>query len=248
MTFNSLLMFDIVFVFFLFLVGVTCLVYYLPPSQHAIANYSRHSCKFIVDDEPEFDSRSLKSTATAAAVAAAAAAAAVGSGGAEATEFEYQIETNSSCAPGQPNVKTWSREREEEQDRQQQSNEQFQQQQQQHLQQHQEQQQQQHHHHHHHHHQHQYSNSEGCRNSDQTESQYSMLKFNANKIFHSNDDDDMNAMHDVDFQLSMTNEKYNPNGLPRHQMQTEFRNPPSFCYIKAKYREIKHITGPIQSV
>lgn len=31
MTFNSLLMFDIVFVFFLFLVGVTCLVYYLPP-------------------------------------------------------------------------------------------------------------------------------------------------------------------------------------------------------------------------
>lgn len=34
MTFNSLLMFDIVFVFFLFLVGVTCLVYYLPPPQH----------------------------------------------------------------------------------------------------------------------------------------------------------------------------------------------------------------------
>lgn len=32
MTFNSLLMFDIVFVFFLFLVGVTCLVYYLPPA------------------------------------------------------------------------------------------------------------------------------------------------------------------------------------------------------------------------
>lgn len=33
MTFNSLLMFDIVFVFFLFLVGVTCLVYYLPPAK-----------------------------------------------------------------------------------------------------------------------------------------------------------------------------------------------------------------------
>lgn len=33
MTFNSLLMFDIVFVFFLFLVGVTCLVYYLPPAN-----------------------------------------------------------------------------------------------------------------------------------------------------------------------------------------------------------------------
>lgn len=32
MTFNSLLMFDVVFVFFLFLVGVTCLVYYLPPA------------------------------------------------------------------------------------------------------------------------------------------------------------------------------------------------------------------------
>lgn len=35
MTFNSLLMFDIVFVFFLFLVGVTCLVYYLPPVKSA---------------------------------------------------------------------------------------------------------------------------------------------------------------------------------------------------------------------
>lgn len=27
---NSLLMFDVVFIFFLFLVGVSCLVYYLP--------------------------------------------------------------------------------------------------------------------------------------------------------------------------------------------------------------------------
>jgi hypothetical protein len=33
MTFNSLLMFDIVFIFFLFLVAVTCLMYYLPPSK-----------------------------------------------------------------------------------------------------------------------------------------------------------------------------------------------------------------------
>ncbi|KFB41966.1 AGAP013276-PA-like protein [Anopheles sinensis] len=33
MTFNSLLMFDIVFIFFLFLVCVTCLVYYLPPRE-----------------------------------------------------------------------------------------------------------------------------------------------------------------------------------------------------------------------
>lgn len=31
MTFNSLLMFDIVFIFFLFLVVVTCLLYYMPP-------------------------------------------------------------------------------------------------------------------------------------------------------------------------------------------------------------------------
>lgn len=38
MTFNSLLMFDIVFVFFLFLVGVTCLVYYLPPSKQSISH------------------------------------------------------------------------------------------------------------------------------------------------------------------------------------------------------------------
>lgn len=33
MTFNSLLMFDIVFIFFLFLVAVTCLMYYLPPTK-----------------------------------------------------------------------------------------------------------------------------------------------------------------------------------------------------------------------
>lgn len=42
MTFNSLLMFDIVFVFFLFLVGVTCLVYYLPPARHTSAKSCRH--------------------------------------------------------------------------------------------------------------------------------------------------------------------------------------------------------------
>ncbi|KAF7282043.1 hypothetical protein GWI33_003471 [Rhynchophorus ferrugineus] len=30
LTWNSLIMFDIVFIFFLFLIGVTCLVYYLP--------------------------------------------------------------------------------------------------------------------------------------------------------------------------------------------------------------------------
>jgi hypothetical protein len=33
MTFNSLLMFDIVFIFFLFLIAVTCLLYYLPPPK-----------------------------------------------------------------------------------------------------------------------------------------------------------------------------------------------------------------------
>ena len=33
MTFNSLLMFDIVFIFFLFLIAVTCLMYYLPPAK-----------------------------------------------------------------------------------------------------------------------------------------------------------------------------------------------------------------------
>lgn len=32
MTFNSLLMFDIVFIFFLFLVVVTCILYYIPPT------------------------------------------------------------------------------------------------------------------------------------------------------------------------------------------------------------------------
>jgi hypothetical protein len=35
MTLNSLLMFDVVFIFFLFLVGVSCIVYYLPtPRRH----------------------------------------------------------------------------------------------------------------------------------------------------------------------------------------------------------------------
>lgn len=42
MTFNSLLMFDIVFIFFLFLVGVTCLVYYLPPARSKSSKSSRH--------------------------------------------------------------------------------------------------------------------------------------------------------------------------------------------------------------
>lgn len=40
MTFNSLLMFDLVFLFFLFLVGVSCLVYYLPATRaHDFAPY-----------------------------------------------------------------------------------------------------------------------------------------------------------------------------------------------------------------
>lgn len=38
MLFNSLLMFDIVFIFFLFLVGVTCVLYYLPPSVRKGSN------------------------------------------------------------------------------------------------------------------------------------------------------------------------------------------------------------------
>lgn len=52
MTFNSLLLFDIVFVFFLFLVGVTCLVYYLPPSQSS----GRHACKLTIDDDGDAES------------------------------------------------------------------------------------------------------------------------------------------------------------------------------------------------
>lgn len=40
LTLNSLLMFDLVFVFFLFLVGVSCLAYYLPGSRlHTIASH-----------------------------------------------------------------------------------------------------------------------------------------------------------------------------------------------------------------
>jgi hypothetical protein len=34
MTLNSLLMFDVVFIFFLFLVGVSCAVYYMPAGRH----------------------------------------------------------------------------------------------------------------------------------------------------------------------------------------------------------------------
>lgn len=46
MTFNSLLMFDIVFVFFLFLVGVTCLVYYLPPAKSSSNSNSGNSSTY----------------------------------------------------------------------------------------------------------------------------------------------------------------------------------------------------------
>lgn len=47
MTFNSLLMFDIVFIFFLFLVGVTCLVYYLPPAKSKSLKSSRNNTPSI---------------------------------------------------------------------------------------------------------------------------------------------------------------------------------------------------------
>lgn len=47
MTFNSLLMFDIVFIFFLFLVGVTCLVYYLPPARSKSSKSSRNNSSCI---------------------------------------------------------------------------------------------------------------------------------------------------------------------------------------------------------
>lgn len=188
MTFNSLLMFDIVFVFFLFLVGVTCLVYYLPPSQHAIARYSRHDCKYMVDDEPEINSRNLNKLANAA----------------NSTSFEYQIEgdngyaqTNSNPNPNKIS-QAWDRP----------------------------------------YHHHQYWNR--CLNKDPTKSH----KFNTNKIkVHST-----NSAPDVDLQFDMINEKSDSNGILVQRIAAELDNPPSFCYIKAKYREIKNITGPIQSV
>jgi hypothetical protein len=69
MTFNSLLMFDIVFIFFLFLIAVTCLLYYLPPtklrhkthadkrrSQQSVTVASSNSSKSVLyvngDNEP----------------------------------------------------------------------------------------------------------------------------------------------------------------------------------------------------
>lgn len=45
MTFNSLLMFDIVFIFFLFLVVVTCLLYYIPPPAKSKARHRRESAQ-----------------------------------------------------------------------------------------------------------------------------------------------------------------------------------------------------------
>lgn len=56
MLFNSLLMFDIVFIFFLFLVGVTCLLYYLPPkirksSGVRTRNSSISSCDMMITSD-----------------------------------------------------------------------------------------------------------------------------------------------------------------------------------------------------
>lgn len=51
MTFNSLLMFDVVFVFFLFLVGVTCLVYYLPPATKKSKSKKRYTTSDQLDCE-----------------------------------------------------------------------------------------------------------------------------------------------------------------------------------------------------
>lgn len=186
MTFNSLLMFDIVFVFFLFLVGVTCLVYYLPPSQHAITSYSRHDCKFIVDDDPEINSRNLNKSNGAAA---------------SGTPFEYQIEGDNGYAQTSANqtAQVWD----------------------------------------HRPYHHQYWNR--CLNKDQKKSHI----FNTNKMkVHSTN----GGAPDVDIQLNMINEKTDSDGIVVQRIAAELDNPPSFCYIKAKYREIKNITGPIQSV
>lgn len=198
-------MFDVVFVFFLFLVMVTCLVYYLPPSQHTIASYPRHDCKFIVDDDPDIDSRNLNKSSIASS-----------------TSFEYQIEGDSGYAQANPNPnpnrnphsyshshshlhskrnqisQIWDRP-----------------------------------------YHHQYWNR--CLNKEQTKSH----PFNTNKKMkvHAT-----NSAHDVDIQLNMINEKSESNGILEQRIAAELDNPPSFCYIKAKYGEIKNITGPIQSV
>lgn len=59
---NSLIMFDIVFVFFLFLVGVTCLVYYLPgrkvgghpsePGEYPYRRLEYHQQRIEVEKPP----------------------------------------------------------------------------------------------------------------------------------------------------------------------------------------------------
>jgi hypothetical protein len=49
MTFNSLLMFDIVFIFFLFLVVVTCILYYIPPPTR-----SKKSSSLMPPSSPSF--------------------------------------------------------------------------------------------------------------------------------------------------------------------------------------------------
>jgi hypothetical protein len=42
MTLNSLLMFDVVFLFFLFLVVVSCIVYYVPTARHPGTDFANY--------------------------------------------------------------------------------------------------------------------------------------------------------------------------------------------------------------
>lgn len=177
MTFNSLLMFDIVFVFFLFLVGVTCLVYYLPPSKHSTSNnHLRHAYKLVGDcnDGIEINLSRYKDSTTSTAA------------------FEMEV-SNDSSYKRQSQSKRIAQHHE-------------------------------------------------CESSDVEQSPQHKFIGNSTNI-RSN-----KCVQTVDTQFDVIDEKINSLPLPTHHLAATTKNPPSFCYIKAKYREIKNITGPIQSV
>lgn len=59
MTFNSLLMFDIVFIFFLFLVVVTCLLYYIPPPAKSRRRHHQQQSPYSSPTTPLSPSSSM---------------------------------------------------------------------------------------------------------------------------------------------------------------------------------------------
>lgn len=232
MTFNSLLMFDIVFVFFLFLVGVTCLVYYLPPSKHInSANHLRHNYKLVANGSSGDDSNCMV-----------------------AHHQHHQQQQPLQQEQQQRHQHHFYQNHRYHDDENYQIDELFDQPTE--IDSHD----QKHHHHHHHYHQlHPHTGHECMRNH----SQHKTHEFSANnmKLSSSNYDErsvDLGVKYDVideksssillatsTFELLPPPPPAPAITVPSHRTTV---TAPSFCYIKAKYREIKNSTGPIQSV